>query len=157
MRRPGAVLLAVTCLTACGSGHQAPSPPVDREWIDNTAGVIDQLAGDLLLSASSGDTIAAARKALHDESSIYTLVVAYTDFGGCEHMVAAVGDAPARFARVDRTLHSACALLERAATLFTQATTTDDPRALLAATRTTRKAAPFLARARFELELIRQP
>jgi hypothetical protein len=64
-------------------------------------------------------------------------------------------DAPAWFGRVERTLNSACALLERAAALFTRATTAHDARSLVAAGRTTLKASPFLLRAKAELAVER--
>ena len=146
-------LLAAVCiaaLTACG-GTSASVTGTDREWIDNTGGVIDQFERDLALAASGGDSVEAARKALRDESSLYTILVAYTDFGGCRHMVAAAGEPPARFAVAERALGSACALLEQAAALFTRATTKHDARALVAAGRATRRASPFLLRAKTAL------
>jgi hypothetical protein len=117
--------------------------------------VIDELQRDLVLSASAGDTIADARRVLHAGSDLYTVLVAYTDFGGCRHMVSAVGAPPAGFAKVAQTLHAACAKFERAATLFTRATTKSDPRALLAATRLADKATPLLLRAREQLQGLR--
>ena len=146
-------LLAAVCiavLTACG-GPSAPVTGTEREWIDNTGGVIDQLERDLGLAAAGGDTVETARKALRDESSLYTILVAYTDFGGCRHMAAAAGEPPARFASAERSLGSACALLEHAAALFTRATTGHDAQALVAAGRATRRASPFLLRAKAAL------
>src|SRR5512146_1458031 len=128
MRRSVAALSAAFCLAApagCGRTPAGPpSPQADREWIDNTAGVIDQLERDLALESTGGDTLAAARRTLHD--GLYTVLVAYTDFGGCRHMVAAAGDAPARFASVSRPLAAACVKLERAAVLFTRAASRND-------------------------------
>src|SRR5437773_11762329 len=124
MRRSVAALSATACLAisaGCGTAPADHSSPADREWIDNTAGVIDQLERDLQLQSNGGDTIAAARETLR--GSLYTVLVAYTDFGGCRHMVAAAGDAPSRFAEVTRTLAAACSLLQRAAVLFTRAAT----------------------------------
>src|SRR4029078_10477735 len=121
MRRSRAALSAAACLTAAagcgGSTHSIRSQPADREWIDNTSGVIDQLQRDLQLGSTAGSTIATARATLR--SGLYTVLVAYTDFGGCHHMVAAAGVAPERFARVTRTLAAACRLLQRSAALFT--------------------------------------
>src|SRR6184192_1365772 len=100
MRRSVAVLSATACLAiSAGCGGTGPadrSSHADREWVDNTAGVIDQLERDLQLESSGGDTIAAARETLR--GSLYTVLVAYSDFGGCRHMVAAAGAAPSRFA-----------------------------------------------------------
>src|SRR5438876_6926186 len=112
MRRSVAALSATACLAiSAGCGGTAPadhSSEADREWIDNTAGVIDQLQRDLQLESTAGDTIAAARETLR--TGLYTVLVAYTDFGGCHHMVAAAGIPPERFAEVTRTLTAACAL-----------------------------------------------
>lgn len=154
-RRQGAALVLVACaaaLAACGrTAPPTPSQQADREWVANTGGVIDELERDLGLAASGGDTVEAARKALRDESSLYTILVAYTDFGGCRHMVAAAGKPPPRFAAAERSLGSACALLEHAAVLFTRATTAHDAQALVAAGRATRRASPFLLRAKTAL------
>jgi hypothetical protein len=144
------VAACIAALTACG-GTSTPVAGANREWIANTGGVIDELERDLTLAVSGGDTVATARKALHDESSLYTILVAYTDFGGCRHMVAAAGSPPARFAAAERALASACALLEHAAALFTHATTAHDAQALVAADRATRRATPFLLRAKAAL------
>src|SRR5437763_12990894 len=97
MRRSAAALSATACLAlSAGCGGTAPATSqADRQWIDNTAGVIDQLERDIQLESAGGDTVAAAREALR--GSLYTVLVAYTDFGGCQHMVAAAGAAPARF------------------------------------------------------------
>jgi hypothetical protein len=157
MRRIGAALVATACLTAlpaCGSASPAHSPQPDREWIDNTAGVIDQLQGDLTLQASGGGTLRAAREALR--AGLYPSLVAYTDFGGCNHMVAAAGSVPTGFAVVSRSLDSACALLQRAATLFTRAASRHDPAALLHAGRVASSAAPLLVRAEVELKSLSQ-
>src|SRR5206468_11114037 len=109
-----ATLLAV-CACACGGATQSRPSEADREWIDNTAGVIDQLQRDLQLELKAGDTIAAALETLR--SGLYTVLVAYTDFGGCRHMVAAAGVPPERFAEVSRLLRAACALLQRSSVL----------------------------------------
>jgi hypothetical protein len=148
------VLLAAACvaaLTACG-GTSAPLAGADREWVANTGGVIDELERDVLLAGSGGDTIRAARQALDDQSNLYTILVAYTDFGGCNHMVSAAGTPAERFARVERILTTACTLLQRAAVLFTRAVTRHEPSALLAATRTTLRASPLLTHAKIELD-----
>src|SRR2546423_15003109 len=114
MRRSVAALSATACLAiSAGCGSTAPvhrSSQADREWIDNTAGVIDQLERDLQLESSGGDTIAAARKTLR--GSLYTVLVAYTDFRGCRHKVAPAGDAPSPLAEVTRAPAAACPLMQ---------------------------------------------
>jgi hypothetical protein len=147
-------LLTAVCiatLTACG-GTSARVVGADEEWVANTGGVIDELERDVLLAGSGGDTMLAARHALHDQSNLYTILVAYTDFGGCNHMVFTAGTPAPRFALVERTLSTACTLLQHAAVLFTRAVTRHDARALLTATRTTLLASPLLLRAKAELD-----
>jgi hypothetical protein len=119
--------------------------------VANATDVIAELRRDVELGTGGDDTLASARRALRDESSLYTLVVAYTDFGGCGHMVAAIGAPGPRFGTVRRTLDAACRRFERAATLFTQATTATNPRALRSAMRVVLSALPLLARAEAEL------
>jgi hypothetical protein len=114
--------------------------------------VIDQLERDVVLAGSGGSTLPTARQALQHPSNLYTILVAYTDFGGCNHMVSAAGAAAVRFVRVERSLAAACTLLQRAAVLFTRAATRHDARALLTATRTTLRASPLLIRAKTELD-----
>jgi hypothetical protein len=152
MRTSGAGLAAAACaavLTACGStSASAPSQAADRQWEANAADVIGELRRDVDLATGGDDTLASARRTLRDTSSLYTLVVAYTDFGGCGHMVTAIGaPAPPRFGAVRRALKAACTRFERAAALFTQATTAQNPRALRGATRLVVSALPLLARA----------
>jgi hypothetical protein len=154
MRTTLAALVAAACLlAAAGCGEKAEpagAAQADREWIDNTSGVIDQLQRDLVLESSAGETLAAARAALR--TGLYTLLVAYTDFGGCRHMVSAAGVPPERFGEVTRTLGAACSRLERAAGLFTRAASDDDAAALVAAGRLASSAAPLLVRAKEELQ-----
>jgi hypothetical protein len=154
MRRSTAALWATACLavsTGCGgTAHSVRSQQAERIWIDNTAGVIDQLERDLRLESSAGDTIAAARETLR--TGLYTVLVAYTDFGGCRHMVAAAGVQPDGFAEVTRALTAACALFQRSAVLFTRAATTNDPATLLRAGRVASAASPLLVRAKVELQ-----
>ena len=147
-------LIIAMSLTACGGTSNTPLAGAEHEWVANTGGVIDELERDVLLAGSGGDTLRAARQALRNESNLYTILVAYTDFGGCNHMVSAAGTPPVRFARVERTLAAACALLQRAAALFTRAATRHDARALVTATRTTLRASPILVRAKAELDRV---
>jgi hypothetical protein len=152
MRTTTGCLFAAACLAVAGCGgkaHPVQSAPTDREWIANTAGVIDQLQGDLALESSGGGSLRAAREALR--GNLYTPLVAYTDFGGCRHMVAAAGIPPPGFTSVSRPLDAACALLQRAAALFTRAATDRDAAALLSAGRVASAAAPLLVQARAAL------
>jgi hypothetical protein len=145
----GATAAAVV-FAACGSGTSpAPSSPAS-EWTVNATGVIEQLRADTI-AASDGDSRASARAALRDESRLYGLLVAYSDFGGCRHMVAAVGNPPRGSRVVVLTLAHACASLQRAAALFTRAASKSDASALLAAARAVRATAPLLDRAELEL------
>jgi hypothetical protein len=145
----GATAAAVV-FAACGGAAQAPRSAAS-EWTANAVGVIDQLRADAV-AASDEDSISSARAALHDESRLYALLVAYSDFGGCRHMVGAAGDPPPGFRGVEATLARACASLQRAAALFTRAASKSDAPALLAASRTVLAAAPLLERAELELE-----
>ncbi len=142
-------MLAAAALAGCG-GRASPPPSAavaDREWISNTAGVIDQLTGDVSAVAPAGVSLATAARALRDDSDLYGLLVAYTDFGGCGRMVSSAGDPPPRFGRVAAALARACRGFERASALFTQANTTGDARSLLAAFRRVQAAARLLYRA----------
>ena len=146
-------LSATACLTistGCGgAARPVHLPPADREWIDNTAGVIDQLQRDLQLESTAGDTIAAARETLR--TGLYTVLVAYTDFGGCRHMVAAVGVEPNGLARAVEHLQRACVRLQDADRLFTRAVERDAPRLLSRATQEALAAVPSLDAAALEL------
>ena len=114
--------------------------------------MIGILQRDLDLSTSGGATVAAARHALHDTSTIYTILVAYTDFGGCDHMIASTGTPPPRFAKTDAALRTACARFERAAGLFDRATKSSNARRLLEATLTALKGSPALQEAAHDLQ-----
>jgi hypothetical protein len=144
------VTAALVIFAACGGGASRAPRSAASEWAANAAGVIDQLRADTV-AASDGDNIPSARAALVDESRLYGLLVAYNDFGGCRHMVAAVGDPPLGFRPVDTTLGRACANLQRAAALFTRAASRSEAPALVAASRAVAAAAPLLERAALEL------
>jgi hypothetical protein len=146
----GAAAVAVV-LAACGAGTPQTPRSAASEWAANAAGVISQLRADAI-AASDEDSIASARRALRDESRLYGLLVVYTDFGGCRHMVGAVGRPPLGFRGVEMTLGRACASLQRAAILFTRAASTSDAPALFAASRAVLVAAPLLERAELELQ-----
>jgi hypothetical protein len=146
--RKTAVVLAVAAFAAgCGAG--AP-PPTDREWTANARGVVEQLRGDVV-AVSGYDRVGAARAGLRDESQLYGLLVSYTDFGGCRHMVAAVGVEPPQLAGVVRSLRRACLHLQRADRLFTRAVAQHAPRLLVDATQQALAAVPSLGAAALEL------
>jgi len=149
-----AVLVAAGCGGAPRASRSA-SGAAERQWIDNAGRFIGNLSDNMLQSESLGSDAASARIALHNESDLYALLVAYTLFGGCEETLRNVGTPSARLREVDRTLESACRPLERAATLFTLAVKSSDPRPLLAATRTALLASPLLSRAQAELDAVR--
>jgi hypothetical protein len=119
--------------------------------------VIGVLERDLALSTSTDDTNAAAGQALRDAWTLYTMVVAYTDFGGCNHMISAVGVPPRRFRPAERTMRTACAVLGRAAELFTRAARESNAVLLRRATHMVLHAAPLLIRAAAELHAARAP
>jgi len=135
----------------CGRTAQPDrSPRADRQWIDNTAGVIDQLRRDLALESSAGGTLQAAREQLRQ--GLYPSLVAYTDFGGCRHMIVAAGTAPPGFEHASRALGAACRLLQHAAALFTRAASRHDAAALVSAGRVASSAAALLVRAKAALQ-----
>jgi hypothetical protein len=140
---------ALLVVFAVGCGASAPPLP-DREWIANARGVVEQLRGDVV-TVSAYDRLDTARAGLRDESQLYGLLVAYTDFGGCRHMVAAVGDEPPRLARAVALLRRACIHLQAADRLFTRAVAGRAPRLLASATRDAIAAVPLLDAAALEL------
>lgn len=146
-RSCGVVALVLVC-AACGGSP--PHRDVEREWVANAHGVIRQLRDDVLLVAG-GDQAPVARRTLADDSELYGALVVYTDFGGCRHMVAALGAAPLRFERSARQLGRACDDLQRAATLFTRAVARSAPDVLVAAARSALHALPALDRAQLRL------
>ena len=150
IRRCGA-LLAVLVLIGCGTSQKRPP---ESEWPTGAAVVIKQLRGDIL-AVVGADRVPAARQALADESQLYGLLIAFSDVAGCRHMVSSLGTRPGRFALANRLLDRACPPLQRAAALFTEATTRTDPRALVAAVRQADAALAPLDRARLALGRVR--
>ena len=146
--RETVVVLAVVAFAA-GCGAAAPQP-TDREWIANARGVVEQLRTDVV-AVSGYDRLGAARVGLRNESQLYGLLVAYTDFGGCRHMVAAVGIEPPSLTGVVRSLRRACAHLRRADLLFTHAVAQRAPPLLVLATREALAAVPPLDASALEL------
>jgi len=128
-------------LVACGGSGSAPASA--RTWRANADGALLQLHEDVAATSTGGDSLAAARRALRDESDLYALVMAYADLGGCSSMIRNLGAPPELEAR----LALPCGPLERAAGAFTQATSHSDPRALLRASRLATRADRLLVRA----------
>jgi len=141
------VTFAVT-LAGCGGTGSDRLPLVsERQWRSNTAVIVQQLQVDLAATQITGDSIASAERALHDDSSLYGLLVSYSDFAGCREMVASAGPLPGNAVSIDRALVAGCRHLERASTLFTKAVKANDGAALLAAERESSRALPSLVRA----------
>jgi len=145
-------------LAACGS-TAATAPPArsepDREWVDNARSFIGTLDSDVLMSTVGGANLASARRALSDESDIYTMLVAYDLFGDCGPAIANLGAPSRRVAQVVQTLISVCGRLENASTLFERAMSRHDAYPLLAASRMVLTATPLLSRASSELAALR--
>lgn len=147
MLRETAAVAVLTLAAGCGASVQRPT---DREWLANARGVVGQLRGDVL-AVSGYDRIGTARDGLRDESQLYGLLVAYTDFGGCRHMVAAVGVEPPRYVRAVELLRRACVDLQRADGLFTRAVARNAAQLLVEATREAIAAVPQLDAAALDL------
>jgi hypothetical protein len=151
LRETVALIVVVAVAVAGGAGCRATeSPPTDREWVANVRGIVDQLRGDVI-AVSGFDRVGAARVGLRDESQLYGLLVSYTDFGGCRHMVAVVGAAPPDLAGVVHFLRRACNHLRAADRLFTRAVKQTVPHLLVGATLAALEAVPLLNAAALEL------
>jgi len=161
-----AAALAGTSATGCGGGTvkppaPAPSASSDRVWSYNARRFVYLLQQDILLTAAGGADLATARRAINNESDIYSLLIAYSLFGDCAHELAAAGtpsrkmepisrliaSACVKLERASYLIASACVKLERASALFQDAMTHNRPEALLAATRTAAEAEPELTNA----------
>ncbi|MFL5954336.1 MAG: hypothetical protein ACJ76I_09545 [Gaiellaceae bacterium] len=149
MLRKTAAALLIFGLVGCGS--RAASPP-DREWTANARGVEHQLREDIV-AVSALDRPRAARRALHDDSQLYGLLVSYTDFGGCRHMVAALGAVPERYRAAQSLLERACRDLRTADALFMRAVSREDPTLLVRATSAAVRALSSLDRAQLALRV----
>jgi hypothetical protein len=152
------VALAAVVLVGCGGARplHVSAATADHEWVANAAGVIDQLNADVAAVAPAGADLATARRSLHNLSDLYGLLVAYTDFGGCNKMVGGTGNAPPGFAGVVQALVRACDRFERGAALFTRAASgSGDARALIAASKQVKIAAALLYRATLALAAAR--
>ena len=141
-----AAALVVVC-AACGAASTSQSG--DREWIANAHGAVRQLRDDVIVSASVDP-----RRALREDGSLYTALVVFTDFGGCRHIVGALGAVPARFGAAKAQLDRACDRLQLSASLFTRAVRDSSVGTMREALDTAQRALPSLDRA--ELRLRRQ-
>jgi hypothetical protein len=140
LRESVAVVVVAAVVAGCGT---QPPPPTDHQWIANAKGVVEQLRRDIV-AVSGYDRVDSARAGLRDQSQLYGLLVSYTDFGGCRHMVAAVGVEPDGLAPAVVHLQRACVRLQDADRLFTRAVAGDAPRLLSRATRQALAAVPSL-------------
>lgn len=138
------VTVCAVAAAGCGGSRE---PAATRQWHANATVALRQLTQDVAATAAAGDTLGAARRALHDESSLYALVVAYTDLGGCDSIIRNVGAPPALEAKLVRP----CALLARAAASFTSAAAQSNAQTLLRAGRSAELALPLLVRALAEV------
>jgi hypothetical protein len=147
--------MAAVCVLAACSTSAPPAPrahsPAELQWLDNASRLIGTLEDDVLLSAHGGANLASARRALGDQSDLYTMLVAYTLFGGCSRALANVGVPSARVSRLVDTLAAACRRLERASALFERAVKRNDPSILLTATRVVLETEPLLDEAKAQL------
>jgi hypothetical protein len=146
IRLSGAAVGLAVCLVAAGCGGSSHSAG-SREWHANARLALRQLTQDVAATAVGGDSLGDARHALHDESRLYALVMAYTDVGGCDAMMRNVGAPPALEARLARP----CAPLTRAAASFTAATAGSNASALLRAGHDAELALPLLVEALAEV------
>ena len=138
-----AAALVLIC-AACGAASSSPSS--DREWIANAHGAVRQLRDDVLVAAGVDP-----RRALREDASLYTALVVFTDFGGCRHMVGALGSVPARLERARAQLDAACGFLQEASTLFTQAVKVSSVRVMRSALETAQRALAPIDRAELAL------
>lgn len=150
--RTFAVCVAALALVGCGDARAPRDHVSGREWRSNTSIVVHQLQADIAETQITGGTPAAARASLRDDSSLYGLLVSYSDFAGCREMVASTGPTPPGASRIVRSLVEGCRHLERASTLFTAAVRNDDGASLLAARREAGRALPRLVDAAARLK-----
>jgi hypothetical protein len=158
MRRILAAAAVAAILTSCSTrtsagprGGEARAP-----GLSNLRVLIGQLRNDVALTSIAGGTLDSARIALANDSDLYAQLVAYDDFGVCRGMVASAA-ADEGAAAVANALAVVCRHLQRAAELFTRATTAGDPRALLDAAREARRSSPSLVRAALALDRVEHP
>jgi hypothetical protein len=141
-RAVGVVVLALA-VAGCGGGSATRAA-----WRANARQVVAQLRFDATLADDGGPTRAAAARQLANTSELFGLLLAYTELASCRGMVASTLAPP----RIARTLAAPCGHLQRAATLFTQANTNNDPSALVQATHEVGLAEPQLVAASLALK-----
>ena len=157
------LLLAAGLLVLAGCGSIKAPPPVpahsaaERTWMANAYRFIQLLESRITLAGAGGATVRSARKALSDTSDLYSTLVAYTYFGGCNAEIASVGRPSTRAERVVGTLIRRARRLERASRLFHLAVTQKKPLDARAATRLSAGADPLLYRATAELVALGGP
>lgn len=118
-------------------------------WRANAQTALQQLHDDVAATdAVGGDTPADARRALHDDSALYALVVAYTDLGGCTTIMRNTSAPPA----VVVALLRPCRPLESAAAAFSLAVRTSNEHALVRARTDADRALPLLIQALAEVK-----
>jgi hypothetical protein len=142
-----AALTVSLLLAACGGGNQRRTP---AEWQANADGVVKQLRGDVV-EISAVDSVPAARRALRDDSQLYAILIVFSDVGGCNHMVAALGTAPPARVKAVPQFAAACTHLGRASKLFTRAVARTSPAVLVAAAHEALASLPPLDRAALAL------
>jgi hypothetical protein len=128
----------------------------EREWIANAAQLLHTLDTDIGLSAAGGANLATARRALGSQSALYTMVVAYSEFGDCAHELGNAGSPAARDESTATAIARACMRLEQAAVLFQRATSRRNADALLRATGEALAAEPLVVAAEGDLAALRQ-
>jgi len=146
--RFAALAAAVALAVGCGGG-KLTSPP-RGPWRANAVRVLTQLHGDVTSAELGGTTSVAAGRAIRNTSTLFALLIAYTDLTACRQMIAGV-DAPSPDADA---LVRPCGDLQRASSLFTRAVTASDPASLVRATLLADRADPQLVRA---LALVQPP
>lgn len=147
--------IAALALAGCAEARVAQQSVTAGQWRANMGIIVRQLQSDIATTQIAGGSAAAARAALRDESSLYGLLVSYSDFGGCREMVAAAGVMPRTGAGVSRSVAAGCRHLERASALFTDAVKANDGASLLAADREAGRALPLLVDASVELKNVK--
>jgi hypothetical protein len=154
-----AALSAGCLLTGCGrSTARAPSAfdsAAEREWIANATQLVRTLDTDIGLSTAGGANLAAARRALASQSAVYTMVVAYSEFGDCAHELGNAGNPASRDEKAADEIAGACTRLEQASGLFERATSHHDAEALLHATREALDTEPLVVAAETALAALR--
>jgi hypothetical protein len=156
------VLLAGTvlagALVACGTRVE-PAPnrhsTAERIWVANAVRFVATAESDILATTVGGANLATARKALANDSDVYSMLVAYSFFGDCNRELANLGTASADARQIVTLLLQACRRLERASMLFEQAVSRNEPRTLVAAGRASLVAEPLLTQAQLQLRAFR--